>query len=734
MRLHFRHPTAAELGDYLSDSPDESRARIAAHLVECQRCRDNLQFVREVSSAASGVPTDEPSASVLDRVLASRASDTRLILPTADAAPRPKRHWALAAAAAILLAVLGGAIISQRASDVEAASANGILNFAPAAPRAGQAVDVDYQPPATLARQTRLELRARYRTRSNENYNAGIPTTVAAELKRGANGKFNGRVVLPDSVVYAVFAVEDTSATMIDDNAGRNWELLVSDSLGKPLFDALDQRANDMMGRNWEEGFATARRMTALYPNELRAWIWMKSFHSWLGRADDDSIRISHRARLAAFDSIFTSGPPPSKDDIGEMAWYAVGTDSSVAAAWRARLLRDAPNNSFAIQWRMFDGLDSLRIKKDTAAEFRRMDGLWASAPPSSREQVASYAAGLAIDAMDTTQTRRWTTRLVDAQRYKQDVRRWVATQLSRMPALRNDGIQQLRDEIDSLSTPVPSQRGLDETRSQQQKRNANAKRTLLATLGQALVARGDYAAARVALSEASSEGWNTGVFRAVQTANLAGGDTANALVMTARLAVDPRSTHAFNDSANTLGTRVLGAVRWKSYIDSARVEYVKRMLADAPARSLTGKHRVRNMDGRTFDLAGLTKGKVSVIVFWSRFCGPAIESLPAINDLSARLARSGVPVITVIDEANASSALSAFLREKNVAVPTYLDTWHEASQAFNQWGTPSYYVVDGDGRIRFNETNSADEALARAEAVRLAYSQQDGAMAEGRR
>ena len=726
MRLHFRHPTVDELGDFLSDSPDESRARISAHLTRCQRCRDTLQLLREVSNAASTVPTDGPSQSVLDRVLASRASDARIILPTADAAQRQERHWALPVAATIALAILGGAIISQRASEVEAASASGVLNFAPAAPRAGQTIDVDYQPPATLAGQTYLELRARYRTRSNENYNAGIPTTVAAELKRGADGKFNGRIVLPDSVVYAVFAVEGTSGKMIDDNTGRNWELLVSDSLGKPLFDALDQRANDMMGRNWEEGFATARRMTALYPNELRAWIWMKSFHSWLGRADDDSIRAIHRGRLAAFDSVFTSGRRPTTDEIGEMAWYASAADSSVAAAWRARVLREAPNNSFAIQWRLFDGLDSLRVSKDTAAEFRRMDGLWASAPPDRREEVASYAAGLAIDAMDTAQTRRWTTRLIDAQRYKQDVRQWVATQFSRMPALRDEGIQLLRGEIDSLSALVPSQRGLDETRVQQQKRNADTKRKLLATLGQALVSRGDYTAARLALSEAASEGWNTGVFRAVQTASLAGGDTVSALVMTARLVVDPRSTRAFTDSANTLGARVLGAARWKSYIDSARVQYVKRMMADASARSLTGKHRVRNMDGQSFDLSDLTKGKVSVIVFWSRFCGPAIESLPAINDLSARLARSGVPVIGIVDETNSSSALRTFLREKSVAVPTYLDTWHEASQAFNQWATPSYYVVDAEGRIRFGTTDSADEALARAEAVRLAYAQPD--------
>lgn len=89
-------------------------------------------------------------------------------------------------------------------------------------------------------------------------------------------------------------------------------------------------------------------------------------------------------------------------------------------------------------------------------------------------------------------------------------------------------------------------------------------------------------------------------------------------------------------------------------------------------------------------------------------------------NAVAARLARSGIRVVSIVDEANPSPALAAFLREKNVLVPTYLDAWHEASRAFNQWGTPYFYVVDADGRMRFDRPTSASEALARAEAVRV--------------
>ena len=97
MRLHFRHPTVDDLGGVLSDSADESRAWITAHLKGCQRCRDTVQFVREASNAASAIPPVGPSESLLGRVLDSRASDTRMILPIVDPGESPKRHWALPA-------------------------------------------------------------------------------------------------------------------------------------------------------------------------------------------------------------------------------------------------------------------------------------------------------------------------------------------------------------------------------------------------------------------------------------------------------------------------------------------------------------------------------------------------------------------------------------------------------------------------------------------------------------
>lgn len=718
MLSSLRHPGIDQLSDFLAGEAGASRSRIAEHLARCATCRESVQFLREVTTAVSGSSVEAPSAELRERVLASRSNGSRAILPVHDAGRRGRR-WLSPAVAAVLLGLVAGTLFIRRPGEIEAGTTSGTLIFTPAAPQQGQRVTVSYRPSALLAGQPLLELRARLRSPSDESYNDGVPVATVATLHPDGSGTFTGAFVLPDSIVYGAFAVEDSSASVIDDDGSRAWELLVSDRAGRPFFAALDQRAHDMMGRNWEEGYATAQRMVALYPKDLRAWNWLRSFQGWLGIADDDSIRSVHRARLAEFEAQLSSGAR-SPEQEGLLAWYAKGIDSTVASRWRARLIRESPTNSFAVQWRLLAVLDSLRTGHDTARAFHRLDVLWQDAPRDRRAQVARYGTGLAFESRDTTQIERWTRRLVTSEREAGSAARMVARDFTRNPSLRSEGIRRLRAEADKLSELRSTDRALDETIAEQRARQDRIRRQTLATLGQALVAEGRSAEARTALSEAASSGWSPSVFGSVRSASLLVGDTSTALAMAARMIADPRTSSVFADSVQPVAVRRLGEAGWRRELDSARALYVERMLSGATARALARGARVRSLDGRTQELRELTKGNVSVVAFWSRFCGPAIEELPQLNKVASRLARVGVPVVSIVDEANPSPELRAFLREKHVTVPVYLDRWHEASRAFNQWGTPYYYVVDAEGRIRFDVTTSADEALARAEALRL--------------
>jgi hypothetical protein len=624
-------------------------------------------------------------------------------------------------AGAIMLSAVAGLLVPRNVAGAQLGATRGELTLTPAAPQRGQTVTVRYQPEARLRAYSSLALRGRLRSRNGESYNGGIPVSTLAVLARDARGAFAGSFTLPDSVVYAALAVEDSAGTVIDDNGGRTWEALITSRGGTPEFEALDQRAHDMMGRNWEEGFATVRRMVALYPNEIRGWDWLLAFHGWLGQGKDDSVRALHRAKLAAFDSTLTRADNVSRDDLERIVWYASGIDTTIAARWRTRLFREAPANAYAVQWRLFGILDTLRSRKDTAEAFRRFEDLWVDTPASRTSQVASHVVGIAFRSGDTTLIRRWSNRVVESSRNRRAATRYAAERFTTVPALRTEGMQQLRSELESLAQLPSAERALGESVGEQRKRQAATGRSVLASLGRALVAAGEHVAGLDTLAKAAATGWDLEILQALRTASLAAGDTGRAVDIAARIAVDPRTDSSFVDSVAPIAMRQLGAAEWDSRLAAARAEFVDRMLADAPTKSLAGAVRVRDANGRTHDLRALAKGRVTLVAFWSRFCGWSLEDLPDLNRVAARLAQSGMQVVSIVKEPAPSPELTTFLRDKQVTIPTYFDTWHEASRALNQWGTPSYYMLDAQGRVRFDRSSSANEVLARAEALRLA-------------
>jgi len=176
------------------------------------------------------------------------------------------------AAIAASVLVLATAWLLWPTPHLSAGSSEGLLRFSPARPLAGATLQVEYRASALLAGPDRLVLRARFRTPRDDPYNRGMRQTTAGVLTRVDRELYRGSLRLPDSVVYAVFAVEDSGGRHVDSNGSRLWELLVHDTLGRPTFDALTQREHDLMGRNWELGYETARRVAALYPERIESW------------------------------------------------------------------------------------------------------------------------------------------------------------------------------------------------------------------------------------------------------------------------------------------------------------------------------------------------------------------------------------------------------------------------------------------------------------------------------
>lgn len=724
MPLFFLHPSLERIAQFASDDLSaDARTRTGRHLQSCVRCQGTLRFLRSLDPTAV-ITAAPPPAALRQRILDSRAAGNRVILPALINAP-PRRRWTRSIAG--IAATAGVLLMAWRVmapGDALGVAEHGELVVTPATPTKGAAVQVHYRPgPMTFPGATTLALRARLRTVHDEAY--GVPQVRRlALLHRDADGSFIARLTLPDSVVFAVFAVESSDSTRVDDNDGRGWELPVAESDGRPAFDALYQRANDMMGRSWEQGYASMRRATELYPDRIEGWSYREFFERALYTgATADSVTSIYRARLDSLVALAKTRPRLRYEEIGSIYYRAyvfarrpgvTRTDSSEWTYWWDRLRAEYPRHAQVAQ-RLAVYLDTTGIGRTRALD--SLDHLYRTLAPITGvgRNLFNRASQLVDGAKDPTTERLWLERA--AAGAPDSVRR-LAMVLSTRSAFRTEGMQLLRTLLrDSTARLLPG-RALEANASTFARRVADQRGRMLAALGRALIAQGSRTAALDTLRLASSGTWDPALFADLAAAYRLAGDAEAADRMGARLVVDPRTTAARSDSLQVEGRRRLGAVAWNAALDSARREMHERLLERSIVRSVRTDVALHTRDGQAVSVRSLTGGRPSVVIFWSRQCGPALEAVPEIASLMTRLTATGTPVLFVVSE-SPSVALDGALAALRVTWPVYFDSRGLLADAMNNFGTPAYHVLDGAGRVRFTFAAEVPDIIAQVEAVK---------------
>ena len=747
--LHAAHPSMATWHDYLS-TPIASRERaLTDHVQRCVECENTVRYLNELQVLVDQLPINPAPSGLRERMLASRAAGVRVLVPehidafdnesfdeasfddeifdhnTTSSSPAAhhaapflwRTRWRIPTTIAAGIAAWTVMSLVSGTPVIEAGMISGTLTMSTTLPKAGEAVTVRYNAGALLGRPAVLRLRARIRTVQGESYNVGVPVVEIATLQRTTGNEYTGRFTLPDSVVFAALAVEDTAAAGVDDFGGRAWEVMRAAPNGEPLLSALDQRSNDLMGRGWEEGLATTRRMIQLYPDSLTAWTWLRAFESWMS-LETDSTRAAHRRASAMFDARHRALRDIAPAVIGRTFWYTRITDSTASAYWRERLLREAPTQSFASQERMnqiFSKQFSVRL--DTITALAALEALWPDVSADRAQQIASAALtllpSLSADAADLL---RWSDRLLAADSSPNTSIR-LAVRLLKSPTWRNEGKRRLRAEIARLARARTQLRLLGESHAEQEVRLAGSQRLALAQLGRALADDGAHRAALDTLALASAAGWDVNVFNTVRETSLRVGDSTTARIMSARIAVDPGTGTARRDSMHAFGAAQMGATAFAQLVRNAQRDLSTRVMVGAKRRVLPDI-TLRGIDGTGASLRSLLAPHVTVVVFWSIDCGPAVDALAEIQAAANILATRGIRTITIAEQAQPTPALRDLLRTRAFTLPVYLDAGGTAGKAFNNWGTPSMYLLDAKGNVMFSSTSDMASVVLRAEAM----------------
>jgi thiol-disulfide isomerase/thioredoxin len=113
-------------------------------------------------------------------------------------------------------------------------------------------------------------------------------------------------------------------------------------------------------------------------------------------------------------------------------------------------------------------------------------------------------------------------------------------------------------------------------------------------------------------------------------------------------------------------------------------------LLPLAPAFTVTA------LDGSTFSLDQM-KGRVVLLDFWATWCGPCMEELPQIKQISKDFA--GQPLIILgISWDEDEQKWKKFVAKNQMTWPQYHDTGHRIGNLFEVKALPGYFTIDTDG------------------------------------
>ncbi len=110
----------------------------------------------------------------------------------------------------------------------------------------------------------------------------------------------------------------------------------------------------------------------------------------------------------------------------------------------------------------------------------------------------------------------------------------------------------------------------------------------------------------------------------------------------------------------------------------------------------------VNTIDGKSFSLENY-RGKLVLVHFWATWCGPCVNSMPALKELHKELSRHKDIALISLSQDRHESVTRRFAEHYGLTWPqACLNQDPQIAEAYGINGVPTYYLIGPDGKVVF--------------------------------
>lgn len=135
----------------------------------------------------------------------------------------------------------------------------------------------------------------------------------------------------------------------------------------------------------------------------------------------------------------------------------------------------------------------------------------------------------------------------------------------------------------------------------------------------------------------------------------------------------------------------------------------------------------LKKLGGEPVELKSLLGKKAVMLVFWSLFCGPCQEELPAVNTVYKQYADKGLEVFAVnLDGEKRTKAVEKYMEKQGFSFSVLWEIIegvnYVTADAYGVAGTPTLVLIGKDGKVSFTHVGKTElEDLEKATKAALA-------------